>query len=478
MKKLSLLLSLLCSFVIATPALANNTDLTIYQVMQRVLDHYPSLKISEMEVKQAVEQRQEIESSLGWILDSSAGVTHDLTALGAPSDRLDITGSIGRQFESGSSLSLSGGYRYEDSTLPLTGFPNPAHTTKLDLSYRLPLAQGDGNPTYAEGIISSEAGYELAKANLLMTRITLAEQVKDLFYSSLLTQARISNAKKAVSLAQQLNDYIDKNIKLGLAEDKDKLQAKAQLDSKLADLNSIEIQWKQQQTSMNRLMLEEWNQPVRPKLIEFESHYDNVNELIKATEAYHPAVTISQAQLQIAESSINSARDGKKDNLDLVLSVGSRTSDGDSTTGTVSEKDWAGSVSVQYKHLFNDKGVSSKYKQALLQKNIALVNIVKTNDDIRYTVAGLVAEIEVAKLAVNTANQNLESEYLKLKEAEHRFRSGRADTAQLIQFINEYSFAELANQSQKIELNNRLVALKIFTGLFWNELASQHGVKR
>ena len=312
MSKLSLLLSLLCSFVIATPALAKNTDLTIYQVMQRVLDRYPSLKISQMEVKQAVEQRQQIESSLGWILDSSAGVTHDLTALGAPSDRLDVTGSIGRQFESGSSLSLSGGYRYEDSTLPLTGFPNPAHTTKLDLSYRLPLAQGDGNPTYAEGIISSEAGYELAKANQLMTRITLAEQVKDLFYSSLLTQVKLLNAKQAVQRTRKLNSFINKNVKLGLAEEKDKLQVNAQLNSKLADLSSIELQWKQQQTSMNRLMLEEWDQPVRPKLLQFESPYHNVNKLIKATTAYHPAVTISHAQLQIAESSINYARDGKK----------------------------------------------------------------------------------------------------------------------------------------------------------------------
>lgn len=478
MSKLSLLLSLLCSLVIATPALANNTDLTIYQVMQRVLDRYPSLKISEMEVKQAIEQRQQIESSLGWILDSSAGVTHDLTALGAPSDRLDVTGSIGRQFESGSSLSLSGGYRYEDSTLPLTGFPNPAHTTKLDLSYRLPLAQGDGNPTYAEGIISSEAGYELAKANQLMTRITLAEQVKDLFYSSLLTQVKLLNAKQAVQRTRKLNSFINKNVKLGLAEEKDKLQVNAQLNSKLADLSSIELQWKQQQTSMNRLMLEEWDQTVRPKLLQFESPYYNVNKLIKATTAYHPAVTISHAQLQIAESSINSARDGKKDNLDLVLSVGSRTSDGDSTTGTVSEKDWAGSVSVQYKHLFNDKGVSSKYKQALLQKNIALENIVKTNDDIRYTVAGLVTEIDAAKLAVKTAQQQLDSESLKLKEAEYRFRNGRADTAQLIQFQNEYSLAQLAYQNKKVDLNNRITALQIFTGQFWNELASQHGVKK
>ncbi|MCW8899661.1 MAG: TolC family protein [Gammaproteobacteria bacterium] len=479
-KKFLMIAFVLSSILISNIANANNSmELTIYQVMQRVIDRYPSLKISAMEVAQAAEQRQQVESSLGWILNSSAGVTHDLTGLGTPSDRLDLNASLARQLESGATLSLSGGYRYEDSQLTFSpAFPNPAHTTTLDLSYRLPLAQGEGNPVYTEGLISSEAGHDLARANQLMTRITLAEKVKDLFYSALSTQARLSNAKQAVLRARELSGYINKNVKLGLSEDKDQLQAQAQLNSKLADLSSIELQWQQQQTSINRLMLEDWNQQVQPTLMQLEKNNYNVIDLIKTTEAYHPAVKISQAQLDMAESSINSALDSKKDNVDLVVSVGTRTSDGKSTTGTVSEKDWAGTVSIQYKHLFDDKGVSSKYKQAMLEKNIALENTIKTNDDIRYTVSGLVAEIEAARLAVNTAQQKLHSETLKLKEAEYRFRNGRADTAQLIQFQNEHSLAQLAYQTQKIDLNNRIIALQIFSGQFWNELSKVHGVKK
>lgn len=481
MRKIIICLSLLSSLLIVNSANASTqSGLTIYQVMQRVLDRYPSLKISEMEVAQAAEQRQQVESSLGWILNSSAGVTHDLTGLGTPSDRLDLSAALSRQLKSGASLSLSGGYRYEDSSLVFSpSFPNPAHTTRLDLSYRMPLAQGQDNPLYAEGIISSEAGYEIARANQLLTRITLAEQVKDLFHASLVTRAQLENARQAVERTRKLSDYINKNFKLGLAEEKDQLQVKAQLHSKLADLSAIELQWKQQQTSLNRLMLEDWNKEIKPALIRTDNTAKyNIKGLIKATTQYHPVVKISQAQLQVAESQIDTARDSQQDNLDLVLSVGTRTSDGDSTTGTVSEKDWAGSVSIEYKHLFDEKGVSSKYKQALLQKNIALENIVKANDDIRYTVSGLVSEIMAAQVAVASARQKLNSESLKLKEAEKRFRNGRADTAQLIQFQNEYSFAELSYQNQKVDLNNRIIALQIFTGKFWDEIANYHGVKK
>jgi outer membrane protein TolC len=446
--------------------------LTIYQVMQRVIDRYPSLRISDLEVEQAEQQRQQVESRLGWILNSTGGVTHDLTALGAPSDRLDITGSIARQLEQGGTLSLNGGYRYEDSTLVFNpAFPNPAQTTRLDLSYRLPLLQGDNNPIYSENLISADEGFKLAKANKLLTRITLAEKVKNLFYSAALTHASLINANEAVQRTRKLEEFINKNVTLGLAEEKDKLQIRAQLHSKLAELSAIQIQKKQQQTSLNRLMLEQWQQDVSPVLTlrDKEKQYV-INDLIKRTKDSHPAIKIAQAKLSIAESQIRTAQDAKQDNLDLVMSVGSRTTDGKSKTATVSEKDWAGSMRIEYQHLFNDNGVSSIYKHALLAKSIALQNIQTTNDDIRYTVSGLVAEINAARLAVKTALQKLTSESLKLKEAEYRFRNGRTNTAQLIQFQNEYSFAQLAYQNQNIDLNNRIVALQIFTGQFWNEL--------
>ena len=271
---------------------------------------------------------------------------------------------------------------------------------------------------------------------------------------------------------------INKNARLGLAEEKDQLQVRAQVHSKQAELSTIRLQWKQQLNSLNRLMLEDWQNSIKPVLILAKNKLNNdVNYLINLTRDYHPAVKLSQANIEISESKINSARDSQKDNLDLVLSVGSRTSDGKSTTKTVSERDWAGSVLLEYKHLFDEKGTSSKYKQALLDKHIALVNINKTNDDIRYTVSGLVAEINAAAEAVKSASKKLKSEALKLKESELRFRTGRADTAQLIQFQNEYAFAELSFQTQKIDLRNRMIALQIFTGQFWNKLSMKQGVK-
>lgn len=440
--------------------------------MQRVFDRYPTLKISEIEVAQAKEQRQQVESQLGWILNSSAGVTHDLTGLGTPSDSFDINASINRRLKSGATLSLSGGYRYEDSSLSFSPvLPNPAHTTNLDLSYRLPLSQGESNPLYNEGIVSAESGYDLTKANQLLVQITLAEKVKELYYASALTHVRLINAQESVQRAKKLEIYVNKNFKLGLSEEKDRLQARAQLRSKLADLSAIKLVWQKQKSSLNRLMLEDREKELQPRLLTFNNFIGDLDKHISMTKDYHPAVKIAEANLAIAESKINTARDTKKDNLDLVVSVGTRTSNGTNTSGSsISEQDWAGAVRFEYTHLFDNKGVSSKFKQAQLQKNIALYEIQNVNDDIRYTISGLLAEIESAKYAVTTALEKLNSESLKLKEVTGRYKSGRADTDQLIQFQNEYSLSFLAYQNQKIGLNERIIALDIFTGRFWEHL--------
>lgn len=461
----------LCQTMTA-PIFAQQNDMTIYQVMQRVIDRYPTLKMSAFEVEQAAEQKLQIESNLGWALNSSAGVKHDLSGFGVPSDRMDINASVSRQLQSGGALSLSGGYSYEDSSLSFSPLlPNPVHATKLDLNYRLPLSQGEGNPAYIEGLVSAEASHQIARAAQLQLKISLAEQVKNIFYAAATTNARLDTAKEAVERTRKLEDYINKNFRLGLAEEQDRLQIKAQLQSKLAELSAIELLWQQQRTSLNRLMNESWNQDFLPALqnIDFLS-IENVQNLIKETTEYHPAVSMSSAKLQIAESQIQLARESTKDNVDLVLSVGSRTSTGNNATRKVNEQDLAGSIRIEYKHLFDEKGVNSKYKQAQLQRHIALEEINKVNDDIRYTVSGLIAEINAAKKAVEFSQLQLKSESLKLKEAEHRFRTGRANTAQLIQFQNEYSFSELAYHSQQVELHNRITALQIFTGKFWNNL--------
>ena len=454
------------------------TDINFYQLVERVLEVYPTLKVAEMEIEQAVQEKRQIESSLSWLLNGTVGLTHDLTGIGTPSDRFDINSSINRQLESGATVSLSAGYRYEDSAFAFSpSFPNPANTTSIDLSYRLPLSQGYGNPAYNEGVATADASYKLAKANLSLVRISLMQQAKDIFYTFTLIEKRKKNAIQAINRTKKLSQYINKNMTLGLSEKKDQLQVKAQLDSAIAQLSVIQLQWNELSHSLDRLLVNKLSIKFRPILMSaLKVNHPDIYELLKISEKYHPSAKIAQARVDIAQSQIDSAKDVKKDNLDLVMSVGTRTSNGESTSGSVSEKDWAGAVSIQYKHLFDDRGVTAKHKQSLIDKNIAEQNLKKITDDIYFSVTKLRAEILLAKLALDDSFQRLNSESLKLKEAEKNFRTGRVDTAQLIQFQNEFYSAELNYQSQKVDLNKRIIDLQIYSGEFLEELKHQSRV--
>lgn len=468
-------LAMLLLAVVVMPSAAQQTlRFDLYQVMQRVLDRYPSLKIAGLQVEQSALQKRQVESSLGWNMNAAAGMNHDLSTFGVPSDRLDLSASLQRQLQSGGTLSLNGSYSYEESESSLfPALPNPAQNSKIDLSYRLPLRQGSDNPVYSQGIIASDAEVKLAQARLLQSKIMLGEQVKELFYAAAITHARLNNARTAVARARKLQQFIENNFKLGLAEQQDRLQVKAQLEARLADLSKIQLLWEQQRTAMNRYMQEDWQQEFIPQLFsESDGAHLNKQELLAKTEAYHPALQVGEAQLLIANTQIETARDTRKDNLDLVFSVGTRASSGDVVGGSVSNDEIAGSVRIEYKHLFDDAGVSAKFQQAQLQRHIALQEIQKAKDDVRYTLSSLLAEIDAAQAALRSTERQLQTEAAKLKEAEQRYRTGRTDTANMIQFENDYSLAELNYQQQKITLQNRITSLQIFTGDFWQNMRS------
>ena len=91
-------------------------------------------------------------------------------------------------------------------------------------------------------------------------------------------------------------------------------------------------------------------------------------------------------------------------------------------------------------------------------------------EDLKYDLSSLLAEIEVANHALKAYQQSVKSENSKLKEAEQRYRAGRTDTDQLIQFEAELAAAELAYELQRIELARRDRNLDLLRGTVWKQV--------
>lgn len=447
------------------------SSLTLRQATQRVIDSYPTVRVSKLSLDKAAQELIRADSLLGWQLSSEVGASHDLGFTNAPVDSTTAGVGIQRQLKSGGTLSLQGGYAYDDNSLPLSPtYPNPLTRTSADIRYRKPLRQGAGNPLYNQSEVSARSGLEAARAGHQSLLTGVVQQTIDLYYGLAITQARKTNAENGVDRAQRLLDFVKANSRLGLTEKKDLLQAEAQLQAQRADLEGLRIAWEQQRTNLNRLMGRPWDEEF--ELVSVHNvamEKQDLDGLIKEVEANSPDIKSLSAQLEISEAALKAGKDKYKSRLDLVLSGGIRTGSGPATPTAFNETDYAASVKLEYQRPLSRQGLKAELFQTQISHDIARRELDKTREDIKYRVQGLVAEITIAENALIAYKQRLATEQEKLAETKLRYRNGRSNTTELIQFENELNFAEFLVSQQTIELARKQYALKLLRGVLWNE---------
>ena len=454
--------------------------LTFPQVLQQVIDTYPTLDIARLQVEQARQEMLKVESSLGWQLAAQGGVNHDVSTFGIPSDVADASASFNRTLRSGNRVGVSGLYRYEDSTTTISPLlPNPSESLNLDLNYRMPFGQGRDNPQYIQGRVTAEATVLLQKANELSIREQLANQSRDVFYSAASVRAQLATAQSAVSRARRLLSYVKERFELGLAEEKDILQSDAQLQSRLSDLRTLQVAWEQQRTTLNRLMGRPWDAEFNP-VLDFvplmKPRSEPKPELVKEAEENSPGLLTNQARVIQNEADLQLRRDTRKDKIDLVLSVGGRATSGDNALGAIDEEDVAGGIRLEYQRALDKRGLDAGIYQAQLNLQIAREDERKIRDDLRYSVTGLLSEVEANQLSLKAHQRRLTSEEKKVNEAIERFRVGRETTDRLILFENDMQVAKLALDQDRIALERRLTNLSILLGRVWQSIEYDKGL--
>ncbi len=448
--------------------------LHLEQVLARVLATYPSLEVAALQLERARLEQARIESTLGWNLGAQGGVARDVGLFGGTVDRTDVGASMNRSLKSGGTVGLQGSYLTEDSTTTISPLlPNPLETGRVDLSYRQPWGRGADNPTYALGLRSAQAGVTVADASEQALRDQIARQTADLYYAAAVTQARLASARAAITRAERLLKYIRANTDLGLTEVKDVLQAEAQLRTQQAEQDALQTAWAQQRTTLNRLMGQAWDTEFVPVAPAAPLAAD-LPAVWKEALAYSPELKRAKARVDLAETAIEQARDARRDRLDLVYSVGSRSRSGDTLAGTsVSESDVVGGVRAEYSRALDRRGADATLTQAHLDRDAARAEQRLIEEDVRYNAASLLAEIDAARVALDSAQARLTAEEKKFDEARERYRRGRTDTARLIDFERELSAAQLALEQQRIELARRRTALDVLRGAVWGSVASE-----
>ncbi|MCW8934000.1 MAG: TolC family protein [Gammaproteobacteria bacterium] len=469
MKFANINIVLVCISFLVTSASAEN--LSLQQVLQRVVDHYPAIKSAAYQVEKASQENIKVESQLSWLLNSKAGYARETSLFGTATDRYNMGAGVNRSLDNGGLLGFNASIAKEDAADTFgPSIPNPSTKSRLDVNYRHKFAKGAGNPLYAEGMESAQAGELLALSDKLSLYDQLASQVIDLYLASATTQARINSIDKTIERALRLKKYIEDEFKLGLSEEKDVLQVDARLRINEADKISLQVAMQKQVISLNRLMGRAWDKPLLTDIKIEPLNLKSYNQLYQQSQSHSPALKRIDARLQLADSSIRSSRDKRKDDLDLVLYVGNEFNDGDTASGNLDESEIVGGISVEFNRGLDKSGFDAQLRQAHYDKGIALEDKKQILEDLQYNISSLLAEIKSSEQALNAFKNSVKAEDKKLKEAITRYEDGRIETDRIIDFESQLSVAELSLDLQSIELTRRYHQLNVIRGFIWKDV--------
>lgn len=463
--KRTLLTVPLLSFCLTTFA----QTLSVEKVIQNVMEHYPSVKTASLQVYRAKQEMFKVQSQLGWQLGAQAGINRDVSIFGTVTDIYNIGGNMARQLESGSEVSISADISHEDAETAFSpSIANPVTKTKLDLSFRQPLEKGKENILYKQRLIGAEAGVMQANAEKRRLYEQLAEQVMDLYFAAATTQVRMANSKQAIQRSKRLYAYNKDRASLGVSEDKDLLQVEAQLKSREAEYQALLMQWQQQQVALNRLMGRPWAAELDTSVSSPKVSVADFSLLFDKIQQQSPALEAIDARIKLADTVIESSKDARKDKLDLVLFAGGRNNQGDTASASIDNSEIVGGARIEYNQAADKRGFDAEYYQAKIDRQIAIQDRLQTKEDLQYELASLLAEYKAGDKALSAYKTSVKSEKNKLNEASDRYRRGRSDTDQLIQFESHLSNAELLRDMQKIELTRRYYKLNLLTGEVWD----------
>ena len=437
-------------------------------VLARVIAVYPDLQSAVIQVQRSTLELDRIYATLGWKAAVDTTISHDLAGFGTPADVVTARGALTRMLETGDTISLDASYnRTDNDVVFVPTLPNPSNDSGINLSYRKPLQKGAGNIEYHASESAARAQISSSQASEFELKDLLAQQVASLYFGLATTEENLANTRGGIERLRRLLEYVKGNKKLGVSEEADILQSQARLDRKLAELTALETARNQQLFNLNRLMN-------IPASTHYTTHLDYKtyrtparDTLVAEVFAYNPALNKAYANKKIAESNIELQRNNKKDVVDVIVSVGARAKSGPTNEADVDETDLAGLMGLEYRAALDKSGLRAALQQAILSRDIADNQIRQLDIDLNNDIDRLRGLIEDQKKSIASNHRLQQAEKRKFDEAVSRFRTGRTTTADLINFEEDLSIAELALANSKVNLVSSINELARLSGTIW-----------
>jgi len=454
--------------IIASATAINVKHYTLNQFITESINAYSALNIATLNVNKLALEIDKVSSQLGWVATSQGGYSRNASSFGIQTDTIDFGVGLEKPLESGSTVSIEGRYAHADSEQVLFNLsPNPSDTTNIDLNYRIPLLEGNGNQQYQFNTQKALIDKKIAELEKEQIRENLVIKLIDIYYLIATIDSRLETAKKSLERTIKLRKYIDSNIELGLLEKGDVFQVDAQIYTLKLEKQKILDLREKQIIAINRFL----NKPFTNEFV-IDASSMTLNYRLDSTEKVTSNVIVHDYEIaklnsraKLLDSELELSRNREKNKLDLVLSVGIQNRTGNSGASSIDDTDTTGMMKFEYRNALDKRALSSQRLQIQIDRETNNEQLATLNKDLKYETYRLLKEVEKSKEIVILTKKRTKNETLKYQDILKRYKNGRSTTNIVIQFDNERIRSELDHETERYELAKRINLLMLKQGL-------------
>ena len=477
----------LCSLILSfsSPVWGAEQHLSLQTILKTVLQQQPDLALSQLQQQQLRINQDAIQEQLdprysvsGTLSDEKSPTTSPFAPSGTTIGLL--SGSISKPLEDGSTLTATASYTRAKTTYPNTvptafqASINPTYQHQIDLIYRYPLLRGHDNITYQEQLKQNEASIKAATWQTRIAQEQWAAQAIQLYYQLAANAIAMQISHDAVLRAKELLAYQKRREHFGLIEKADRLQAEALLASRQMDESNAQATWNSSQTSLNRLMQRDYDQPItlQPETISMPDHHA-LNELLDLAKKQRPLFHMLDAQEAADFALLEQAREGEQRQLDLIGQIGSRSLSGSALTAYgqgFTLKDRYISMGFELSDTLNQHDSRPNIQKAELELERIHLQRLQGIENITTEITNALTQYNNGLMTKEASQKRAKTEKKKFTAEMRRYRQGRSDTATIVQFEGELRTAELQAALQDIQIQMALYQLKLSTGSLLKEL--------
>lgn len=455
-------------FILSTNLPARESEVTsLPQAIQMALEYRVEIKTAKLKNQSASLGVPIVESQLGWQMSAAAGMQHGLDTFGQVAEQTILSAAIARQQRSGDQISIQGNYQKDESDISSPGiFPNPVESYGINMNYRMPLQQGKDNPQYAFSEKQAMTDVVLSAAELQLNTEQISEIIIGIYHRLIDLQIQQREIKRAIYRTVKLEAFIKRNSQLGMAESKDRLAVQAKLAALRADKARLAREWQSQFTEFSKMTGLRNNYTTVVQFNDESRLPESLEDIIRIVLSRDAVILKNSESIALAEAKIQMRRDMQRDQLDMVLSLGNETRQGQRASGTLDENEWVGGVRIEYKLPFDRRGVDAQTQQGWLELDQTRLESQRYETDLKYKLAQWYEEWKMTELSTQQFQHRKDVEQKRYREVHARYREGRTDIREILDADEALNNADVLLAREKVRRSLMLSMLSNRLGIF------------